>query len=299
MASAEARKLDAELRAWTSSMGEQDPSVEDLRAGGEAMGTFGTEREDVKIEQVDMGGRRALIHAPDPARRGVILHLHGGGLTLGSPESHSRLAAHLAARSGLPVYNLDYRLAPENPFPAAIDDTVAAVRWLMERSIAPDHIILSGDSGGCALVLTALMDLHGEGVRLGGGILMSPWADFRLTSGSFETNAESDVMCSKPMMVPLRQNYCPAGDFKNPRVSPAATGDFTGLPPLIVQASAAEVLLDDARLIASRARDAGVDATLQEYEVVPHVFQLFAGNLSEADEALQSIADWTGRVMTT
>lgn len=297
MASAAAQKLDAELRAWTSTMTEQDPSVENLRAGGEAMGTFGTEREDVTIQQVDMAGRRALVHTPDQAQAGAILHLHGGGLTLGSPESHTRLAAHLAARSGLPVYNLDYRLAPENPFPAALDDTVAAFRWLEEQGVSPARIILSGDSGGCALVLTTLMDLRGDGARPAGGILMSPWADFRLTSGSFDFNAESDVMCSRPMMVPLRENYCPAGDYENPRVSPAATGDFAGLPPLIIQASAAEVLLDDARLIDRRAREAGVDVTLQEYEVVPHGFQLFAGNLPEADEALQSVADWTARVL--
>ncbi|WP_408899755.1 alpha/beta hydrolase (plasmid) [Nocardioides sp. R1-1] len=298
MASAAAQKLDAELRAWSSTMGEQSPSLEELRAGGETMATFGTERDDVKVDQADMGGRRALVHTPDPARSGAIVHLHGGGLTLGSPESHSRLAAHLAARSGLPVYNLDYRLAPENPFPAAIDDSAAAIRWLMKQGVPAERIILSGDSGGAALALTTLMDLRRDGVGLGGGIVMSPWVDFRLTAGSFDTNAETDVMCSKPMMVPLRQNYCPDGDFENPRVSPAAAGDFTGLPPLMIQVSTAEVLLDDARLIDTRAREAGVDVTLQEYDVVPHVFQLFAGNLPEADDALQSIADWTVRVLT-
>src|SRR5205085_6064624 len=94
-----------------------------------------------------------------------------------------------------------------------------------------------------------------------------------------------------------RANYCPDGDYENPRVSPAVAGDFTGLPPLIVQASAAEVLVDDARLIATRAREAGVEVTYQEYEVVPHVFQLFAGNLPEADDALQAVADWAVRVL--
>ena len=298
MASAAAEKLDAELRAWTASMTDQNPSVADLRAGGESMATFGTERDDVKVEQVDMGGRRALVHTPDSVGDGVILHLHGGGLTLGSPESHSRLAAHLAARSGLTVYNLDYRLAPEDPFPAALDDTAAAVRWLVEQGVSPERIFLSGDSGGCALALTTLMELHRDGVRLAGGIFMSPWVDFRLTSGSYDSNAESDVMCSQPMMVPLRANYCPTGDYDNPRISPAVTGDFAGLPPLMIQVSAAEVLLDDARLIDRRAREAGVDVTYQEYEVVPHVFQLFAGNLPEADDALQSVADWTARVLS-
>jgi monoterpene epsilon-lactone hydrolase len=296
MASAAAEKLDAELRAWTATMTDQNPSVEDLRAGGEAMATFGTERTDVKVEQVDMGGRRALVHTPDEAGTGVILHLHGGGLTLGSPESHTRLAAHLAARSGMSVYNLDYRLAPENPFPAGLDDTVAAVRWLLEQGVPGEQVFLSGDSGGAALALGTLIEQTQAGVRLAGGIFMSPWADFRLTSPSYETNAATDVMCSHPMMVPLRQNYCPTGDYENPRVSPAVAGQFTGLPPLIVQASAAEVLVDDARLIARRAEEAGVDVTYQEFDVVPHVFQLFAGNLPEADEALQSIADWTTRV---
>ncbi|GAA4558686.1 alpha/beta hydrolase [Pseudonocardia xishanensis] len=299
MASAAAEKLDAELRAWTASMTDQNPTIEDLRAGGEGMGNFGAERTDVKVEQIDMGGRRALAHIPEQVGSGVILHLHGGGLSLGSPESHTRLAAHLAARSGMTVYNLDYRLAPENPFPAGLDDTAAAFRWLVEQGVPTEQLFLSGDSGGAALALTTLMDQARDGVRLAGGIFMSPWADFRLTSGSYDSNATSDVMCSHPMMVPLRQNYCPTGDYENPRVSPAFAGDFAGLPPLIVQASAAEVLVDDARLIARRAEEAGVNVSYQEFDVVPHVFQLFAGNLPEADEALQAIADWAGRVAAT
>ena len=297
MASAAAEKLDAELRAWTASMTGSNPTLEEIRAGAEAMGTFGAERTDVKVEEVDMGGRRALVHTPEQVGSGVILHLHGGGLTLGSPESHTRLAAHLAARSETTVYNLDYRLAPENPFPAGADDTAAAVRWLLDQGVPAEQIILSGDSGGAALALTTLIDITRDGVRLAGGIFMSPWADFRLTSSSYETNAASDVMCSRPMMVPLRQNYVPTGDYENPRVSPAFAGDLAGLPPLIIQASAAEVLVDDARLIASRAEEAGVDVSYQEFDGVPHVFQLFAGNLPEADEALQSVGDWATRVL--
>lgn len=297
MASAAAEKLDAELRAWTASMTGQTPTLDELRAGGEAMGTFGAERTDVKVDEIDMGGRRALVHRPEQVGSGVILHLHGGGLTLGSPESHTRLAAHLAARSGTTVYNLDYRLAPENPFPAGVDDTAAAVTWLLDQGVPAERIILSGDSGGAALALTTLIDLTREGVRLAGGIFLSPWADFRLTSPSYETNAASDVMCSHPMMVPLRQNYCPTGDYENPRVSPAFAGELVGLPPLIIQASAGEVLVDDARLIARRAEEAGVDVIYREFDGVPHVFQLFAGNLPEADEALQSVGDWTARVL--
>jgi monoterpene epsilon-lactone hydrolase len=298
MVSVEAQKLDAQLRAWISTMGEQDTSLEALRAGGEAMGTFGSERDDVTVEQIDMGGRRALVHIPAHARQGAILHLHGGGLTLGSPESHTRLAAHLAARSRLTVYNLDFRLAPENPFPAGIEDATAAFHWLVEEGVPADRIIMSGDSGGSTLALTTLMDLLREGIRAAGGILLSPWADFRLTSETFESNAESDVMCSRPMMIPLRDNYLPDGTgYDDPRVSPAASGNFAGLPPLIVQASSAEVLVGDARLVKQRATEAGVDVTYGEFELVPHVFQLFAGNLPEADEALQSIADWTSSLL--
>ncbi|MGM5068839.1 alpha/beta hydrolase [Rhodococcus qingshengii] len=298
MASEVAEKLDAELRAWTSSMvGASDPSVESLREGAEAMGTFGAERSDVVIDEVDMGGRRALKHTPQNVGDGVILHLHGGGLTMGSPESHSRLAAHMATRSKMTVYNLDFRLAPEHPFPAGIDDTAAAFERLVEQGVSPDRIFLSGDSGGAALALSTLIDLTRAGTRLAGGIFMSPWVDFRLVSGSYETNDEFDVMCSRPMMLPLRQNYCPSGDFENPRVSPALA-DLTGLPPLMIQASSMEVLLDDAKLIAQRAGDVGVEVTYEEYDVVPHVFQLFAGNLPEADDALQSCADWATKALT-
>src|SRR5205814_419497 len=106
--------------------GGENPTIESLRAGAEAMGTFGTERTDVTVTNVDMGARRGLAHIPAQAGDGAILHMHGGGLSIGSPESHSRLAAHLAAHSGIAVYNLDFRLAPEHPFPAALDDTAAA-----------------------------------------------------------------------------------------------------------------------------------------------------------------------------
>ncbi|WP_207841620.1 alpha/beta hydrolase [Williamsia soli] len=298
MASEVAEKLDAELRAFTASMvGAENPSLKSLREGSEAMGTFGAARSDVDVSEVDMGGRRALKHVPQDAGDGVILNLHGGGLTMGSPESHSRLAAHLAARSKMTVYNLDFRLAPEHPFPAGIDDSAAAYRWLIEQRVSPDRIFLSGDSGGAALALATLIDLTREGTRLAGGIFMSPWADFRLESGSYETNDESDVMCSRPMMIPLRENYCPSGDFENPRVSPALA-DLAGLPPLMIQASSIEVLLDDAKLIAERAGYAGVEVAFKEYDGVPHVFQLFAGNLPEADDALQSVADWATNVLT-
>lgn len=292
MASEAARKLDEALRARTRGPQVNPPTIEQLRAGGELMATFGTERDDVKVDQVNMAGRRALEFVPDEVDEHVILYLHGGGLTLGSPESHGRLAAHLAARSRATVYNLDYRLAPEEPFPAALDDTLEAFRWLLGRGVPSDRIYLAGDSGGAALALATLIDLTRYGHVLAGAIFLSPWADFTLTANSFTTNAESDAMCSRPMMMPLRDNYCPAGDFENPRVSPAATGDFAGLPPLMIQASAQEVLLDDAKLIAARGREEGVEVTYEQYDMVPHVFQLYAGNLPEADEALQSVADW-------
>ncbi|MGM5068716.1 alpha/beta hydrolase [Rhodococcus qingshengii] len=297
MASEEAEKLDGELRAFSSSMvGAAAPTLESLRIGAEAMGTFGAERFDIAVEEVDMGGRRALKHVPQDGGDGIILHLHGGGLTMGSPESHTRLAAHLAARSKMTVYNLDFRLAPEHPFPAGIDDTAAAFEALVEQGVSADRIFLSGDSGGAALALSTLIDLTHAGTRPAGGIFMSPWADFRLVSDSYEANDESDVMCSRPMMLPLRQYYCPSGDFDDPRVSPALS-DLAGLPPLIIQASSMEVLVDDAKLIAQRAGDAGVEIAFEEYDGVPHVFQLFAGNLPEADEALQSVADWAMTVL--
>ncbi|MBY4208123.1 alpha/beta hydrolase [Rhodococcus fascians] len=296
MVSIEARTLDAALRNRPNTS-RVAPTLEQLRRNGEAMGTFGTKRDDVTIGEVDMGGRRALEYVPDGVGDGIILYLHGGGLTLGSPESHTRLAAHLAARSRARVYNLDYRLAPEHPFPAALDDVAAAFRFLTGRGVPAERIIIGGDSGGAAIALATLVDLTESGHRLAGGLFMSPWVDFTLTADSFETNADLDPMCSRQMMVPLRDNYCPSGDFENHRVSPALNGNLTGLPPLLVQVGASEVLRDDARLIAERGLQAGVEVDIEEYAGVPHVFQLYAGNLPEADDALQSAADWTTLVL--
>lgn len=295
MASPQAYALADQIRAWRDQlMGNgTPPSLEEQRAAAEAMGSFGTQPDGVTIESVDAGGRRALLHTPVDVVDGAILHLHGGGLVVGSPESHSRMAAHIAMQSRRRVFNLDFRLAPENPYPAARQDTRAAYEWLLAQGLDSSQIFLSGDSGGAALAMGTAIALRDEGFPLPAGLIMfSPWVDFTLNSKTLSTNAERDLNVPVEALQMMRENYAPAADYDDPEISPALIKNYRGLPPFHVQASEEEVLLGDALLVAQRASTAGVPVRLKTWQVVQHVFQLFAGNLPEADESIRLMSAW-------
>ncbi len=266
--------------------GERSPA--EMREGLEAMaGTFAVE-PDVQIERLIVAGMTAeWITAPgiDPSH--VILYLHGGGYVVGSLNTHRDLAARLGRTAGARVLAIEYRLAPEHPHPAAVDDAVAAYRWLRAQGIAPAHLAIAGDSAGGGLTIATLVALRDLGEPLpNAGVCFSPWVDLEGTGASMDTNLD-DPMLSRASILHFARFYLGLGtiDARTPLAAPLYA-DLSGLPPLLIQASRHEVLLDDATRIAAKARDAGVACELDLTDEVPHVWQIFANILPEGQQAL-------------
>jgi len=248
---------------------------------------------DVAIELVKAPERSAEWLQPPSARAdAVVLYLHGGGYVIGSPRSHRHLAAAIARAAGSRALLLDYRLAPEHPFPAALDDAVAAYQWLLGRGIAPGRIVLAGDSAGGGLTVATLIALRERGLpRPAGGVCISPWVDLTCSGTSYATKAATDPIVTRDGVETLAQAYAGTGDRKAPLVSPLYA-DLRRLPPLLVQVGSEEVLLDDALGLGARARAAGVDVTVEEWPAMIHVWHWFLPMLDEAERAIAGIGDF-------
>jgi acetyl esterase/lipase len=294
MASEQAEAIKALLRTTTASLVAGTPhSVEQMRAEGELFGELTAEPEGVKWVEDDAGGRPALWAEPEGADRDrVVQYVHGGGYVIGSLASYRKLTGHLARAVGCRVVSVDYRLAPEHPFPAAVTDSVAAYRWLLDQGHRPDQIAVSGDSAGGGLTLATLLALRDQAIpQPAGAVPISPWADLEGTGDSMRTNAGTDLVVSLAGLQGMARMYVPTGDQRDPLAAPLH-GDYAGICPLYIQVGADETLLDDARRVAERARAAGVDVTLDIYPEMQHVFQLAAGNMPEADAAVADAGRW-------
>jgi monoterpene epsilon-lactone hydrolase len=218
----------------------------------------------------------------------AVLYLHGGGFTVGSPATHRALAAHLAAASGTPVHLLDYRLAPEHPHPAALEDTVAAYRELMDRGLRPENLALAGDSAGGWLALSAALALRDDGVPLPATlVLISPWLDLALTDPS-ATDDEHDPMLRAGWLRACAARYAPDLDPTSPELSPL-DADLTGLPPIAVQYGEQEILGTDALRLANAARSAGVPVDIRRLDGLWHDAHTQAGLVAEATTAVAAL----------
>jgi len=234
-----------------------------------------------------LAGRPAVdLAVPGASGPGVLLYLHGGGYVLGSADTHTGLAAQLALRAGVRAVLPDYRLAPEHRFPAAVDDALAAYRALLDRGASPAGTVLAGDSAGAGLAVATLLAARGAGVPLpAAAVLLSPFADLTLTGDSIDTLDGVDPLFTRASLEEYVTAYLAGQDPAHELASPALA-DLRGLPPLLIQVGAHEILLDDAVRLAARAGVADVDVTLEIVAGVPHVFQNRFGELDEADAAL-------------
>lgn len=225
-------------------------------------------------------------------RDGAILYLHGGGYAVCSIESHRDLAERLSHAAQASVLLLGYRLAPENPFPAALDDAVAAYQWLLAQGHDPSSLAIAGDSAGGGLALATLLRLKQLGMQLPAcSAVLSPWVDLELSGGTMISNADVDPIVHIDALRTWIACYAPGMDVRDPLLSPLH-GDFCGLPPLLVQVGEREALLDDALRIADVARAAGVEVEYQYWEGQIHVFQAFGYRLAEARAAIKDIGDF-------
>ncbi len=268
-----------------------DDSVEELRAGFatlmSAMEVPGTVRTSV----TELGGQRAVRVEPESARPGTILYFHGGSFVVGSPETAMSVTANLVARSGVPAISLDYRLAPEHPFPAGLEDALAAYRELLDEGVSPSSIAFAGESAGGGIAICACLMSREAGLPLPAAVVtFSAGLDASRTGESMLTKEGIDPFFTRESLQRTSAMYVGAEDPLQPLLSPAVCADLTGFPPLLLQVGTNEVLLDDSTRLAERAREAGTDVILDVTADVPHVFQAFSGMLDEADQALDRAA---------
>ncbi len=245
-------------------------------------------------EPVEAGGVPCeWVSTPGVATDRAILYVHGGAYTTGSLVTHRRHVAQLSAAAGASVLNVDYRLAPEHPHPAAVDDAVAAYRWLTTSAgIEPRRVVLCGDSAGGGLAVATLLALRDAGDPVpAGAALISPWTDLTFSGASHDTRLDLDPMCSRTSLTPSAEAYVGGGDPKGPLISPAHA-DLAGLPPLLIHVGDHETLLDDSTRLADRASAAGVDVELLVAPEMIHVWHVFAGMVPESDVALADLGRW-------
>jgi acetyl esterase/lipase len=263
------------------------------RAGMEAATADMPLPEDVRYEPVDAGGVRAeWTTAPGAAPDRAIVYFHGGGYVTGSIATHRLLVTAIARATGARVLSVDYRLAPEDPFPAAVEDAVAAYRFVLRSGIPPGRVALAGDSAGGGLTVACLVALRDGGDALpAAGVCISPWVDLALTGESMTAAAIVDPMLSRESVAMMAHAYLAGADPRTPTASPLYA-DLTGLPPLLVQVGTAERLLDDSTRFAARARAAGVRVDLETWDDMIHVWHAFAPLLPEAEQAIDRIAGY-------
>jgi acetyl esterase/lipase len=266
------------------------PALEEVRAGFAAMMSTFVPEDDVRSEAVDADGVPGeWIRVPESREERVVLYFHGGGYVLGSVATHRDLISRIARSAGARSLAIDYRLAPEHAFPAAPDDCLRAYRWLLASGVAPTRLTIAGDSAGGGLVLATLLALRDAGDPLpAAAVCLSPWADLEGTGDSAQEGAVDDPLIPVEGLKGMGQLYLAGADARDPRASPLH-GDYRGLPPLLIQVGTREVLLDDARRVAERARAAGVNVHLECEEGLIHVWPLFGAGVPESREAVERI----------
>src|ERR671930_750563 len=284
------RELTALIHLLTSRPMPENATVADRRQGFDMLAAKFPVAPDVTCDKVDAAGVPAQwVVAPGAERRRVLLYLHGGGYVVGSLTTHRDLAGRLSRAAAARVLVIDYRLAPEHPFPAAVEDATAAYRWLVSRGTDPAHIAIAGDSAGGGLTLATLIALRDGGDPLpAAAACLSPWVDLEGGGASMTSKAAVDPFVRREMIQFMAQQYLGGRDLRTPLAAPLYA-DLQGLPPLLIQVGTAEVLLDDATRIAERARAAGVEVSLEVWDDMIHVWQLFAPILAEGQQAIKRI----------
>lgn len=255
-----------------------------------AFSTVNLTPRGTRIAALDMDGVPAERVTVGEAGDGVVLYLHGGGYVFGSPATHRSITAHLARDAAATVYAPDYRLAPESPFPAALEDATRAYRWLLDQGIATERIVIAGDSAGGGLALATALSLRDAGTPLPAGLLViAPWVDLTGSGESVHRIGRSDPMLQVPGLADGARLYLAGGDPETPLASPLFA-DLSGLPPLYIQVGSDEILYSDATRLAERAREAGVAVTDKTYRGLWHLFQVHAGALPVATAAVGELA---------
>jgi monoterpene epsilon-lactone hydrolase len=265
-------------------------NLAELRAKYEEIASSHLLPPGVNYQPVDAGGVSAeWLNGSQVRDDCAMLYAHGGCYGTGSVSTHRDLMTRLSIETSMRVLGLNYRLAPEHPFPAAVEDTVAAYRWLLHTGIEAARIVVAGDSAGAGLVLALTIALRDDGLPLPGAVVcLSPWVDLALTGESMESKSAEDAVASREMLQTWSKLYLGDRDARSPLASPLYA-DLRGISPLLIQVGSAEVLLDDSTRLADRASAAGVKTTLEVWPEMIHVWQNFAAILPEGRQAIGHI----------
>jgi monoterpene epsilon-lactone hydrolase len=286
--------FDKFLRFRMKRVFKKDPDVIHLRPMMIAMAKLPQwVPKGVRIDETTIGGVKVERLTPENADHGAaIVYIHGGGFVAGMPKTSRPITGRLAKRLGVPVYVPDYRLAPEHPFPAGLDDVVAVVRGIYERGVAPSRLAIGGDSAGGNLTFASALKLKALGAPMPAALVaLSPSTDIPGSFASRKSNAESDAAFDARIFETIIGHYCPNQDPGSPLISPFR-GDLRGLPPTLIQCTEVEMLRDDGVEIAERLKEAIVSTKLEIYPKAPHVFQLAADIVPEARRAIDAIVEF-------
>lgn len=277
----------------------KNPTVEYVRmmnTVAEAGFRMKTSMPDIKIESAAFGGVAVeLLSGENADASRAILYIHGGAWITGSPQTHRSITRRLARLTGFPVFAVDYRLAPEYPWPAALDDCMNVWEALSERGLLPQNVAVAGDSAGGNLTLALALKLKAEGRPLPAALVcLSPVTDLTGSGESYKTNARADAVFTPELMAKFAPLYVADADIRDPLISPLF-GDPTGLPPTLFQVAGTEILRDDSVRMAGKMRASGVDVTLDVWPGLWHVWQMSASKLPEGVQALEKIAEFLRR----
>ena len=288
-----ATQLDGLVTMLRSRAVPPDYDVAQARARFEKTAVFLGGAPDAKCEKVDAGGVPAeWVMAPGCDTGRAVLYLHGGGYAIGSLNTHRRLAYDISAASAAKVLLIDYRLAPEHPFPAAVDDAAAAWRWLLQQGFAANRLAIAGDSAGGGLTIAALVNQRDQKLGLPAcAVAISPWVDLEGLGNSITTRSAQDPMVQKDGLLWMAKMYLNGKDARTPLAAPLHA-DLKGLPPTLVQVGTAETLFDDATRIAEKLHAAGGEVKLAIWPNMLHVFPLFAPILSEGRDGCIEIGNF-------
>jgi monoterpene epsilon-lactone hydrolase len=268
-------------------------TIDEMRRGMESRTKLANLPRKTKIEKVSFNGISAEWICAKEAHEGrVILYLHGGGYNIGSPNTHRELAAHISMASGAKVLLPDYRLAPEHPFPSALEDATSAYRWLLDTGLTGGDISIAGDSSGGGLSIATSISLRDAGEPSPASIVcISPWTDLEMSGNSIKTHAEIDPMLNLQSLKIMASNYIGDGDPRSPLISPIHA-DLKGISPLLIHVGSDEMLLDDSTRIAEKAKSAEVDVTIKIYDQMWHAWHLNVRLMPEAKNAIKELGSF-------
>lgn len=294
MASKQANAIKDLYGSWNAAMGANpEMDLEETRELFDQWGDITGEPGGVDYIEETCGGVPCLWAVPKGASEDrVLICTHGGGYVVGSMYTHRKMFGHLAKATGCRALILDYRRAPENPHPAQNEDAVAVYAWLLEQGIKPEHIATTGDSAGGGLCTSMLLAIRDKGMPMAAACMpMSPYYDMEFTGATMETKADVDCLVSREIAQGMAAAFLGGGSPRDPLANPLCA-ELAGFPPTYIQVGGDETLLDDSLRFETKAREAGVDVTVDVFPEMQHVFQFMAGKAPEADDAIARMANW-------